>query len=178
MTNKKRPKKMAAILTAPGASVTPGKVSKHVAGADLRTLLVPVDFSRRSLEALDFAVSLAQELDASILLLHVLDPIYTPGRFDSSRLRPLRAEALREAKAKLAKLAKRRVKPHVPVRHQLLKGLAYSGIVECAAKEKVDLIVMASEGRTGVSRFLIGSIAEKVIRHAPCSVMIVRDKAR
>lgn len=141
-------------------------------------ILVPVDFSPPSLEALDFAVSLAQRLDASILLLHVLSPLHTPGRFDSPKLRSLRAEALQEAKRKLAKLAKQRVKPHAPVRHNLLKGLAHSGIVKYAAKAKVDLIVMASKARAGVSRFLIGSVTEKVIRQAPCSVLVVREKAR
>ena len=141
-------------------------------------ILVPVDFSARSLEALDFGVSLAQKVDASILLLHVLIPVHVPGRFDSPQLRSLRSELLQNAKEKLAKLAKQRVKPYVPVRHYLLKGPPHSGIVKYAAKEKADLIVMASEGRTGVSRFLVGSVTEKVIRHAPCSVLVVRHKGR
>lgn len=84
---------------------------------------------------------------------------------------------LRDATLKLAKLAKRRVKSHVPVGHHVLKGIAYSVIVEAAAKAKADMIVMGSEGRTGMSRFLVGSVAEKVIRHARCPVLIVRNKA-
>ena len=149
---------------------------KHVGGFDLNTILVPVDFSASSLEALDFAVSLAGRLDASIVLLHALDPIYSPGRFDSPRLRPLRAQALEDAKRQLATLAKRRVRPHVPVRHHVLKGVAYSVIVEAASKAQADLIVMGSEGRTGMNRFLVGSVAEKVIRHARCPVLIARDR--
>jgi nucleotide-binding universal stress UspA family protein len=136
-----------------------------------------VDFSPRSLEALDFAVSLARKVDASIVLVHVIDPIHAPGRFDARRLRSLRAEALRDAKRELARLA-RRVRPYVPVTEKLLKGLAYSVIVETAAKVRTDLIVMGSEGRTGMSRFLIGSVTEKVIRHARCSVLMVRGMGR
>jgi universal stress protein A len=153
------------------------KRKQTTAGFALRVLLVPVDFSTSSLHALECAEALAERSDASIKLLHVLDPMYVPGRFDSPRLRPLRAEALEDARLKLAKLAKRGVKSHVPVRHQVLKGIAYSVIVEEAAKGKVDMIVMGSSGRTGMSRFLVGSVAEKVIRHAPCPVLIVRDKA-
>jgi len=154
------------------------KSSKRTADIDLSTILVPVDFSAGSLEALDFAVSLARRVAASIVLLHALDPIYSPGRFDSPRLRPLRAQALKDAKQQLAMLAKRRVQPHVPVRHQVLNGVAYSVIVEAASKARADLIVMGSEGRTGMNRFLVGSVAEKVIRHARCPVLVVRDKAR
>jgi nucleotide-binding universal stress UspA family protein len=70
------------------------------------------------------------------------------------------------------------VKPHVPVTQKLLKGAAYSVIVAAAAQARADLIVMGSEGRTGMSRFLMGSVAEKVVRHARCSVLIVRDRER
>ena len=150
---------------------------KALRGVDLNIIFVPVDFSAASLEALDFAIALAKRFGASIELRHVLDPMYAPGRFESPRLRSIRAEALREATLKLAKLAKQRVNPHVPVRHRVLKGIAYSAIVEAAAKTKADMIVMGSEGRTGMRRFLVGSVAEKVIRHARCAVLIARTKA-
>lgn len=145
---------------------------------DLSTILVPVDFSVGSLRALGYAVSLAQRLGTSIILVHVMDPIYASGRFDSKRLRSLRAEAHNKAKRLLVTLARRRVKPHVPVRQYLLKGTAYSEIVEMAEKTNANLIVMGSEGRTGMKRFLVGSVAEKVIRHARCPVLIARDRTR
>lgn len=172
-------KRSAATTKGDGTSVKrKPKSPKTAVGEDWRTLLVPVDFSVRSLEALDFAVSIARKADASIVLLHVIDPIHAPGRFDARRLRSLRAEALRNAKRQLALLATRRVRPHVPVTQKLLKGLVYSVIVEAAAKARADLIVMGSEGHTGVSRFLIGSVTERVIRHARCSVLMVRGKGR
>ena len=144
--------------------------------SELKTILVPVDFSVSSMKALDFAVALATRFEASIELRYVLDPMYSPGRFEAPRLSSVRAEAVKEATLKLAKLAKLRVKPHGPVRHRVLKGIAYSAIVEAAAKIKSDIIVMGSEGRTGMSRFLVGSVAEKVVRHAQCPVLMVRTK--
>ena len=143
---------------------------------DLKTILVPVDFSPGALHALNFAVSLARQLDASILLVHVMDSIYVSGRFDSRRLRSLRAEAHEESKRLMSALAKRHVRPHVPVRHYLLKGTPSAKIVEIASRTGADLIVMGSEGRSGIKRLLVGSVAGEVIRLAHCPVLVVRDR--
>jgi nucleotide-binding universal stress UspA family protein len=143
---------------------------------DLNTIFVPVDFSPSSLNALNFAVSLARRLGASIVLVHVLDLIYVSGRLDSRRLRSLRAEAHEDAERLLAGLAKRRVRPHVPVRHHLLKGTPSAKIVEMASRNGADLIVMGSEGRGGMKRFLVGSVAERVIHQAHCPVLFVRKR--
>lgn len=137
-------------------------------------ILVPVDFSQHSLAALDFAVSLAQLTRAAILVCHALDPIYSGGRFDAPRLRPFRAQALADAKQQLAKLAVQRVKPYAPVVHRVVQGVAYTAIVDIASRAKADLIVMGSRGRTGLSRLFIGSVAERVVRLAPCPVLVVR----
>ncbi|HEY9175491.1 MAG TPA: universal stress protein [Verrucomicrobiae bacterium] len=144
----------------------------------MNTILVPVDFSTGALHALNFAASLARRLGSSIVLVHVMDSIYVSGRFDSRRLRSLRAEAHEESKRRLYALAKRRVRPQVPVRHYLLKGAPSAKIVEMALKTGVDLIVMGSEGRSGIKRLLVGSVAEKVVRLAHCPVLIARRPVR
>ena len=139
-----------------------------------RTILVPVDFSKDSQRALDVADSLARKFNAAISLVHVLDPIYKQGRFDSPRLRPLRAEALEDAKAELAKLAHSRTKEsQKTVKHHVIDGVAHAEIVDFARKTKVDWIVMGSKGRTGMKRLVAGSVAERVVRHAQCPVLIV-----
>jgi nucleotide-binding universal stress UspA family protein len=140
-----------------------------------RKLLVPLDFSTRSLEALDAAVALARELEASLVLVHVMDPAYASGQLEASRLRRLREEAIREAEQQLARVATQRVGAPVPVVQEVRQGNAYAEIVDSARRVRADLIVMGSAGRTGVNRFLLGSVAEKVVRHAPCSVLIVRS---
>ena len=166
-------------IVQPGTNPVQQQASqKQIGDFALDTIFVPVDFSDGSLKALDFAVSLARRVGASIRLLHALSPIYLSGKFDSPRLRPLRAQAFEDAKKRLATLSKRRVRRHVPVRHQVLKGAAHAVIIEAASKAKADLIVMGSEGRSGVNRFLVGSVAEKVIRHARCPVLIARDRTR
>lgn len=142
----------------------------------MNTILVPVDFSPGALHALNFAAALARRLGSSIVLVHVMDSIYVSGHFDSRRLRSLRTEAHEESKRLLSVLAKRRVRPQVPVRHYLLKGASSAKIVEMASRTDADLIVMGSKGRSGMKRLLVGSVAEKVIRLARCPVLVVRDR--
>lgn len=100
---------------------------KRIGGFALNMILVPVDFSAGSLKALDFAVSLAQCLDASIYLLHALDTIYSSKQFDSPRLRPLRAQAIETAKRQLGLLAKQHVRSHVFINWQVLGGCGLFG---------------------------------------------------
>lgn len=159
---------------------SPGRAGKPAdnGSVDVNTILVPVDFSPGALHALNFAASLARRLGSSIVLVHVMDSIYVSGRFDSRRLRSLRAEAHEESKRLLSALAKRRVRPRVPVRHYLLKGGPSTKIVEMASRTGADLIVMGSEGRSGIKRLLVGSVAEKVLRLAHCPVLIARRPAR
>lgn len=166
-------------IVQPGTNPVQQQASqKQNGGFALDTIFVPVDFSASSLKALDFAVALARRMGTSIMLLHALAPVYVSVKFDSPRLRPLRAQAFQDAKRGLATLSKRLVRRHVPVRHQVLKGVAHAVIIEAASKAKADLIVMGSEGRSGVNRFLVGSVAERVFRHAHCPVLIVRDQHR
>lgn len=163
-------------IVQPGTNPVQQRASQKQTGdLALDMILVPVDFSAGSLKALDFAMSLARRMGATIMLLHALTPIYLSGKFDSPRLRSLRAQAFEDAKRRLATLSRRLVRRHVPVRHQVLKGAAYAVVVEAASKAKADLIVMGSEGRSGVNRFLVGSVAERVFRHAHCPVLIVRN---
>ena len=142
--------------------------------AEPRKILVPIDFSAGSLRALEFAASLAVQFDAALILVHVLDPVFTQGRFDSPRLRPLRAEARQEAEAKLGKLAQHcTAESQCTMKHQVIDGAAPDGILAYAKKANADWIVMGSKGQTGVKRLLAGSVAERVVRQATCPVMIV-----
>jgi nucleotide-binding universal stress UspA family protein len=118
---------------------------------------------------LNVAKRLADQFDASITLVHVLDPIHAPGRYDSAKLRPLRAEALRDARQKLADLAN----DHDDLPHEVISGVIHTAIVKFAKKIDADLIVMSSHGRSGVKRLLAGSATENVVRTARCPVLVV-----
>ena len=144
----------------------------------IKRVLVPVDFSAPSLQALDYAVDFARPLDAEIVVLFVVEPIYsvTPGDLyaPSSELTVLMQEQRRQGREQLVETEARLKKRYPKVRTVLEDGLAYQAIVAAADKLKADLIVMATHGRTGLSHLFMGSVAEKVVRTAGCPVLTVR----
>jgi len=140
----------------------------------LERILVPVDFSDCSLDALEYAAVVAQQAKASLLLLHVLEPVsygldFTLGH---SRTR----EQVREAWTKrLEELASSLTVPHVPVESRLRGGLPADSILDSARTLPCDLIVMGTHGRRGISHAFSGSVAEAVLRKARCPVLTVRN---
>ncbi|MBE7499059.1 MAG: universal stress protein [Verrucomicrobiales bacterium] len=144
----------------------------------LRTILVPVDFSDRSLQTLDLAVAVARQFGSGAILLHVTGIAMPPTRYESAATRRLRAEVWQEGQRRLAALADEQVRPFVPTRCHAAHGSPGAVIVSFATNAQADLIIMASERRTGLRRLLIGSVAEHVVRHAGCPVLIVRQRPR
>lgn len=140
----------------------------------LRTILVPVDFSERSRAALNYAVTLARDFAGSLLVLHVLDPLLAAGRLESARLREFKSSSRSEAADQLQALNRELGQTGVRTQLFLRHGPATDVIVAFAVAKKADLIIMGSQGRTGLSRLLIGSVAERVVRHAFCPVLVVR----
>jgi len=139
-------------------------------------ILVPVDGSKYAMEAVKMASELAKAKGAEIHLLAVcpfisdLDLELTASERDSlsEKLKLRCEEALEMAKALLVENG---VTPHT----MLASSISVADeICKTAKEEKFDLIVIGSRGLTGVSRFLIGGIADKVVDHAPCSVMVVK----
>lgn len=149
----------------------------------LRTLLVPTDFSESSQKAIHYAQRLAQQFGGTILLLHVIEPAYpypvdglvhVPGDLSDYNL-----ELLPQAERSLGSLADVTARNGtVPVKSKIRTGSAHNEIVKAAKEEDADLIVIATHGRTGLMHVLLGSTAEKVIRHSPCPVLVVREKER
>jgi nucleotide-binding universal stress UspA family protein len=138
-----------------------------------RRLLIPIDFSVSSLEALEYGVQFAKHVDATLTLLHVLEPIaygldFTLG--ESLQWRKQRAyvegrlEILRALCTSNGITAEAVLKPGVPV----------DSIRDYAGQQQPDLVVMGTHGRRGISRILAGSVAEVMLRHAPCPVLTVR----
>jgi nucleotide-binding universal stress UspA family protein len=144
----------------------------------IKRILVPVDFSSPSLQVLDYAVDFARPLDAELVVLFVVEPIYSinPGELyaPASEFSFLRQEQRRHGKEQLAQIEARLTKRYAKVHTALQEGLAYQTIVAAAQKQKADLIIMATHGRTGLSHLLMGSVTEKVVRSAGCPVLTVR----
>jgi nucleotide-binding universal stress UspA family protein len=139
-----------------------------------RRILVPHDFSEPATRALVLAADLARRHRGRLMVLHVITPFQpVTGLPDVGQWIP-EAEILAGARKALADVVARTVKgPDAPpVDLQVVLGDPYRRIVDAA--RRADLIVMATAGRTGVSHLLIGSVAEKVVRHAPVPVLTVR----
>ena len=140
----------------------------------LERILVPVDFSDCSLDALEYAVVVAQQAKASLMLLHVLEPVsygldFTIGH---SRTR----ELVRENWTKrLEDLASSLKVTDIPVEVRLRGGLPADSILDSAQTLPCDLIIMGTHGRRGISHTISGSVAEAVLRKALCPVLTVRS---
>ena len=146
----------------------------------IKRILVPVDFSQPSLQALDYAIEFGQPFKPEFVVLHVLEPVYYPGAGDmygpGYDMGLVYQELERAAHEQLSRLAATLQKKRLTVRTLLRVGTAYHTIVETAKKLKADLIIMSTHGRTGLSHVVMGSVAEKVVRSAACAVLTVRGQ--
>jgi len=138
-----------------------------------RKILFPTDFSSKGETALEYAASLARERNALLVIVHVQEPpaIYGEGSFYYGDPEP-DADLLRSML-----LAVKPKDPAVACHHRFVQGFPAAAILSVAKEEDVDLIVMSSHGRTGLSRILMGSVAEEVMRKAECPVMVVKPTA-
>lgn len=143
----------------------------------VRRILHPTDFSRASGAAFLKAVALAKESRAQLLLVHVLlppTPFIGDGYISPKTYQELEASARRGAQRELAKVVARAQKAKARVKAVLLEGVPYDRIARAARSKRADLIVMGTHGRSGLSKFFLGSVAERVIAVAPCPVLTVR----
>jgi universal stress protein A len=143
---------------------------------EIRQILAPTDFSEYSKQAVASAYELAQTFGAKLILLHVVElPVYPVEAFlPSAAGTTLLDDLERQARLDLAQLLPRAEDGKVEAMCQAVPGTPYYKIIEVAQAAKVDLIVMATHGRTGLSHLVMGSVAERVVRMAPCPVLTIR----
>ncbi|MCA9162458.1 MAG: universal stress protein [Pirellulaceae bacterium] len=139
-----------------------------------RKILFPTDFSHTGDAALEMATSLARDQGAKLLIAHVEEPpaVYSAGEMYYGMPNPM----TEDLKAML-----QQVKPtdeSVPFEHHLVAGDPADAIVRLAEEEQVEMIVLGSHGRTGLSRLLMGSVTESIVRHAKCPVLTVKQPAK
>jgi len=156
-----------------------------------KKILCPVDLSGFSLQALELAVKMAANEGATLYLLHVIDNPYDelymasitqadPALLELYKTEPYkRAEVIEATKNHCAVLLKQFSHDLVTSVAQQVSYLVETGnpfetIMDVAESYQVDLIVLATHGRTGIKRLVIGNVAEKVVRHAPCPVLTVK----
>ena len=146
---------------------------------NLRTILVPSDFSECSEAALRYGLELARRFDARLHLLHVVqDPLTQPWAAEgfSAPLFEVVDRWQREAKERLRLSVPEADRGRVTVASTV--AWPYAEILRYAIEHNADLIVMGTHGRAGMTHVLLGSIAEKVVRRAPCPVLTVHHPQR
>lgn len=140
----------------------------------LKKILFPTDFSHSGDAALAYATSLARDMGATLLIVHVEEP---PAAYGGGELYyGVPEPADEELRRMLGEVLP--TDPAVPHEHRLVNGDPATAIVNLAEMEGADLIVMGTHGRTGFSRLLMGSVAELVVRRAQCPVLTIKQPAR
>ena len=136
-------------------------------------ILVPVDFSEHSMKALHKALEFGRAFGAELILVHIVEQIIYPGDWSYAPLAmsDFAAERREIVAAKLKALA---ADSGVRATEIVRLGRAWQEIVEIAKERRADLVVVATHGYTGLRHVLMGSVAEKIVRHAPCAVLTVR----
>jgi nucleotide-binding universal stress UspA family protein len=144
----------------------------------IQHILVPVDFSGHAEQALEYAMGLARKLPARLTLLHVIHTMPLGVADGGTTLPPsyfqaLEAEVQQEMETYRQRLQQAGLEGTVVVEH----GVPFQSIVDTARDQHVDLIVMGTQGRTGLAHLFLGSVAEKVVRLASCPVLVTRGSA-
>jgi nucleotide-binding universal stress UspA family protein len=141
-----------------------------------RHILAPTDFSEYSKQAVASALALAKKFGAKLTILHVIElpPYPVEGYVPPSLSATFMDDLERQATTDLAQLVPEADAANVEVARVMAVGTPYRTIIETAEAEQVDLIVMATAGRTGFSHLVMGSIAERVVRTASCPVLTIR----
>jgi len=146
----------------------------------IKKILVPIDFSDYSKSALKYAINFSKSFNAEMILVYVVEPVIYPPDFSMGQIAipSINTEWDERAKLELEKLAKEQIPSGVSVKTIIKTGKPFIEIVETAGELDVDLIIIATHGRTGVEHILFGSTAEKVVRKAPCPVMTLREPVK
>jgi nucleotide-binding universal stress UspA family protein len=136
----------------------------------IKSILHPTDFSKYSRTAFEVACALARDYGAKLLVVHVVVPpvvVFGEGAImpEPENTRPQLHSQLQQITATQGQIA---------IEHYLTDGDAAAEIVRMAKEQQCDVIVMGTHGRTGMGRMLLGSVAEQVVRRAPCPVLTIK----
>lgn len=150
---------------------------------NIRTILLPTDFSECASYARSYAASLARSMNASVICVHVVEPVPPPAVGYTGLTEPLPmadfADEMQDsATRELPKIAAAREFDGLNVEEVITHGEPSTEIVRLAHERCVDLIVISTHGRTGLPRMLFGSTAESVVRRAPCPVLVVKPPSQ
>ncbi len=150
---------------------------KPPSALSVKNILFCTDFSPRSELALPYAVAIARRFGSQLHLVHVLSEtnlLMMSGGVDYVSMGTIYEDARAEATEQLETIAQRI--EGVPHRCYVRHGLIWSNLADIIAEHEIDLLVVGTHGRTGLGKLLLGSVAEDILRHAPCPVLTVGPK--
>jgi nucleotide-binding universal stress UspA family protein len=154
------------------------KVTKESVFLGIRSILVPIDFSAHSKNALKYAIPLAEKFRALVHLVYVVEPTVYPADLGFGQVvLPGVEDELREKGAdELEQLILREIGGTVKAVSSVRTGSPHQEILREAEEQGVDLIVVATHGHSGVEHILFGSTADRIVRHAKCPVLTIRPQ--
>ncbi|GAN32826.1 MAG: universal stress protein [Candidatus Brocadia sp. AMX2] len=142
---------------------------------NIKNILCPIDYSVYSEMALKYAIEFAEKYLAKLYLIHVLDiRIYDINDPDLYNVTIVDAEMINKLRERLLKCVNEDTKGRISVEAVIIQGIPFAEIIKASKEYKIDLIVIGTHGRTGLSHAIMGSVAEKVVRKAPCPVLTIR----
>ncbi len=141
---------------------------------NIKNILCPVDHSDCSKEALKYAVSFAMKDNSKLYLLHVIYILAFDESINAMTPQIPDDKTLKQLKTKLLDCIPEEIRDDMDLEALVVQGIPFVEIISTAKKNDIDMIVLGSHGRTGITHMMMGSVSEKVVRKAPCPVLIVR----
>ncbi len=141
-----------------------------------RKILLPIDSSDCSKVAASYALKVAELNNAELHVIHIVDETTASAYAEQKKISRDQAfrQLVKEGKKMVEEVVREAAKKGLATKSYVRTGVVVEQIVQAAEEFGADLIVMGTHGRTGSSRMIVGSVAEKVIRHAPCPVLVIR----
>jgi nucleotide-binding universal stress UspA family protein len=147
----------------------------------INKILIPIDFSENSKQALRYANSFGTMFSSELILVYVIEPVLYPPDFSLGQITvstPGLQEIDSRAREELSRLAEEERALGLTVKSLVRTGKPFVEIIQCAKDEDVDLIIISSHGHSGMEHILFGSTSEKVVRKAPCPVLTLREPVK
>jgi universal stress protein A len=148
------------------------QTTSNMVKAEWKKILVPVDFSKHCLPAIQLGSSLAQKYGARLYLMHAVEMVYATG-FEFASALPIERDLLIHAGEELKRVAREHVPAGIDHETVVRNGQAYRSVVDFASDKGIDLILVTTHGYTGLKHLALGSVAERIVRHSRVPVLVV-----
>jgi nucleotide-binding universal stress UspA family protein len=152
--------------------------TQQTANARIKRVLVPIDFSERSLEALEIALGLSKRFGAELHLAHIYEPDFPLTTVMAMPLALPPVQVGQSVRRHLKEVAKKRGLDMRPGNYHAIEGRPADEICALARQHAIDLIVVSTRGNTGLKHLVLGSTAERIVRYSPCPVLVVHPQNR